>query len=193
MASLLATLRVDSIFSPPRHMRPLTPSSEEQKPIRVPLRRSNAPFFEFTPGLQGVATPPSEKARNFQPSYKFKTELCKNFELKNECVFGDNCCFAHGKEELRSKRELNEFNKTKNCKLFGNGFCAHGSRCTFFHLKPFSESQEILDSFEKRLVLDIEAGKSLLDSIEKEVSEEGNSVFSRILQNKRPALSPINF
>jgi hypothetical protein len=27
---------------------------------------------------------------------KYKTEMCKNWELTGGCVFGDSCSFAHG-------------------------------------------------------------------------------------------------
>ena len=32
----------------------------------------------------------------------YKTQLCRNFELNGMCSFGNVCCFAHGKAELRT-------------------------------------------------------------------------------------------
>ena len=32
---------------------------------------------------------------------RFKTEMCRNFEQKNYCPYGDSCQFAHGKEVRR--------------------------------------------------------------------------------------------
>ena len=31
---------------------------------------------------------------------KYKTEMCKNWELTGNCMFEDNCSFAHGLTEL---------------------------------------------------------------------------------------------
>ena len=47
---------------------------------------------------------------------KKKTELCKNYELYHDCYYGDNCCFAHGIDELREKKiqEQKEIFKKEN-------------------------------------------------------------------------------
>ena len=34
---------------------------------------------------------------------KYKTELCKYYEINGFCKYGDNCAYAHGKENLRTK------------------------------------------------------------------------------------------
>lgn len=34
---------------------------------------------------------------------KYRTELCKFYEINGKCKYGDNCIFAHGKENLREK------------------------------------------------------------------------------------------
>ncbi len=33
--------------------------------------------------------------------FRFKTEFCRNFREKGECIYGNQCQFAHGKAELR--------------------------------------------------------------------------------------------
>eukprot|EP00669_Euglena_mutabilis_P010121 TRINITY_DN4903_c0_g1_i1.p1 TRINITY_DN4903_c0_g1~~TRINITY_DN4903_c0_g1_i1.p1 ORF type:complete len:269 (-),score=41.79 TRINITY_DN4903_c0_g1_i1:1279-2085(-) len=33
---------------------------------------------------------------------KYKTNLCRNWELRGECPYLETCCFAHGQAELRS-------------------------------------------------------------------------------------------
>ena len=64
---------------------------------------------------------------------KKKTELCKNYELYHDCYYGDNCCFAHGLNELRDNSPLPSY-KTKLCKCFTeNGICNFGSRCSYKH------------------------------------------------------------
>ena len=64
---------------------------------------------------------------------KKKTELCKNYELYHDCYYGDNCCFAHGIEELRDNILLPSY-KTKMCKSFiENKTCNFGVRCSYKH------------------------------------------------------------
>ena len=69
-----------------------------------------------------------------QYKMKYKTELCKNYELKGFCKFGNACSFAHGKQELQEKTHLHERYKTKLCKEFHqNGYCSYGIRCQYLH------------------------------------------------------------
>ena len=64
---------------------------------------------------------------------KKKTELCKNYELYHDCYYGDNCCFAHGMDELRDNILLPSY-KTKLCKSFiDNKTCNFGIRCSYQH------------------------------------------------------------
>ena len=64
---------------------------------------------------------------------KKKTELCKNYELYHDCYYGDNCCFAHGMDELRDNNLLPSY-KTKLCKSFiDNKTCNFGIRCSYQH------------------------------------------------------------
>ena len=64
---------------------------------------------------------------------KKKTELCKNYELYHDCYYKDNCCFAHGMDELRDNN-LVPSNKTKLCKSFiENKVCNFGVRCSYKH------------------------------------------------------------
>ena len=96
-----------------------------------------------------------ENRQNQKPEFslnKFKTEKCKNFDLFGECKFGNNCFFAHGKNELRSKTNFSDFYKTKLCRnYFKNGFCHYSSRCQYFHLKPSDAYQELCDSFVNKI------------------------------------------
>ena len=65
---------------------------------------------------------------------KKKTELCKNYELYHACFYKDNCCFAHGIEELR-ENIISPNYKTKSCKSFiDNKVCNFGIRCSYKHI-----------------------------------------------------------
>ena len=66
---------------------------------------------------------------------KWKTEICRYWEMYGECKFGDSCAFAHGDSELK-KRKLTYNYKTKPCKQFFElGYCSYGCRCQFSHKK----------------------------------------------------------
>jgi len=65
---------------------------------------------------------------------KYKTELCKYFEINGYCKYGDNCAYAHGKDNLRSKITNTTAYRTKKCsQFFQNGYCPYGNRCQFAH------------------------------------------------------------
>ena len=72
------------------------------------------------------------EAKDFK--IKYKTELCKFFEIDGKCKYGDKCAYAHGKENLRSKVTNTTAYRTKKCtQFFETGYCPYGSRCQFAH------------------------------------------------------------
>ena len=55
--------------------------------------------------------------------------------MYGECKYGNNCAFAHGDSELKT-RKLSFNYKTKACKQFFElGYCSYGIRCQFSHKK----------------------------------------------------------
>jgi len=77
-----------------------------------------------------------EERRQFVEEYrrKYKTEMCKNWELRGRCKFGDKCCFAHGRKELKVKVLTHTKYKTKPCKQYHQtGYCPYGQRCQYLH------------------------------------------------------------
>ena len=74
---------------------------------------------------------PQEEYNNYQS--KWKTEICRYWEMYGNCKYGENCAFAHGESEL-NQRKLTFNYKTKPCKQFFElGYCSYGSRCQFSH------------------------------------------------------------
>ena len=72
------------------------------------------------------------EAKDFK--IKYKTELCKYYEINGYCKYGDKCAYAHGKENLRSKVTNTTAYRTKKCtQFFEQGYCPYGSRCQFAH------------------------------------------------------------
>jgi hypothetical protein len=59
---------------------------------------------------------------NFTPStphvHKFRTEMCKTYELYGTCKFGDRCSFAHTRTNMMVKTQVSTNYKTKLCKKF---------------------------------------------------------------------------
>lgn len=83
---------------------------------------------------------------------KYKTELCKNFEMRGFCKWGSKCCFAHGAHELRKKKHLNNQYKSKICKHYHrHGYCPYGLRCQYFHIKD--NYDEFLTAFVEKFQL----------------------------------------
>ena len=96
---------------------------------------------------------------------KKKTELCKNWEIYHDCVFKDECAFAHGIEELR--RYSSQSNKCKNrlCKSFNEkSYCLFGKRCNYRHIFK-----------EKRLF----TYQGILNNIANEINAEINKIENK--------------
>ena len=105
---------------------------------------------------------------------KWKTEICRYWEMYGECKYGDNCAFAHGDSELKQKKLTFNY-KTKPCKqYFESGYCSYGPRCQFSHKKENVEKQKNDEV-------------SYLKIIEELLSEEKKDTISHELV-KRPRL-----
>jgi len=92
------------------------------RPIQHQIPQLGQHEMTSSSGLPGMANP------------RFKTEFCRNFREKGECVYGSQCQFAHGKVELRHDVVRHSKYKTKLCqKYWINGWCAYGTRCNFIH------------------------------------------------------------
>ena len=72
------------------------------------------------------------EAKDFK--IKYKTELCKYYEINGYCKYGDKCAYAHGKDNLRSKVTNTTAYRTRKCsQFFEQGYCPYGNRCQFAH------------------------------------------------------------
>ena len=125
-----------------------------------------------------IETEKKEDYNNFKT--KWKTEICRYWEMYGECKFGENCAFAHGDSELK-QRKLTFNYKTKPCKQFFElGYCSYGSRCQFSHRKD-SISGKSDDSKEK------EKDNVSYLKVLKELENDENSVSHELVE--RPRLS----
>ena len=115
----------------------------------------------YYPGNNDIENIYKDDYNNFKT--KWKTEICRYWEIYGDCKFGDNCAFAHGDAELK-KRKMTFNYKTKPCKQFFElGYCSYGSRCQFSHKKE-NENENNDISYLKII-------KEFLSS-EKEISHE---------------------
>ena len=72
---------------------------------------------------------------------EYKTVLCKHWEDDGKCQWGEQCKWAHGKEDLQtgSTRPVmphsgwNSQHKTVLCSKWVEGSCQYGARCMFAH------------------------------------------------------------
>ena len=118
---------------------------------------------------------------------KYKTELCKYYEINGFCRYGDKCAYAHGKENLRLKVTNTSAYRTKKCsQFFEKGYCTYGIRCQFAHQlgsniinNPFDKKMsymKMLETFSK-----IETIKNIKNIAEKPRLQ----VFKEIVSNEK--------
>ena len=122
-----------------------------------------------------------EEFNNFRT--KWKTEICRNWEMYGECKYGNNCSFAHGDSELK-QRKISFNYKTKPCKQFFElGYCSYGIRCQFSHKK----NDFLRDKNEKNGIFCDNNNKiSYLKIIKEFLSDDNNNISLELV--KRPRL-----
>ena len=162
-----------------------TSSQKENLPENIPKKEIEPKIDDEYQGLVYhpqytvfyiIETEKKEDYNNFKT--KWKTEICRYWEMYGECKFGENCAFAHGESELK-QRKLTFNYKTKPCKQFFElGYCSYGSRCQFSHKKEILEGKAN-DSTEKDKI-------SYLKVLD-ELSSDGNQVSHDLIERPRLA------
>ena len=120
------------------------------------------------------------KASDFK--IKYKTELCKFYELTGQCKYGDNCAYAHGKENLRAKVTNTTAHRTKKCiQFFENGYCPYGNRCQFQHqLKNNIVNNPYDTDMSYKKILEIISKFENVRNVKKLVEKPRLSIFKEI-------------
>jgi hypothetical protein len=124
------------------------------------------------------------KASDFK--IKYKTELCKFFEINGHCKYGDHCAYAHGIENLRSKVTNSTAYRTRKCiQFFEYGYCPYGSRCQFKHQL---QSNIINNPYDRKMtykkILDTISKLENVDNIKKLIGKPRLSIFKEIIEDK---------
>ena len=124
---------------------------------------------------------------------KYKTELCKYYEINGFCKFGEKCAYAHGKENLRSKVTNSTAYRTRKCvQFFENGYCPYGNRCQFAH----QLSSNILNNpYDRKMTykktLETISKLENLENMKKLIEKPRLSIFKEIYPNKNLAKSTL--
>ena len=124
------------------------------------------------------------KASDFK--IKYKTELCKFYEINGHCKYGDNCAYAHGVENLRSKVTNSTAYRTRKCNQFyEKGYCPYGSRCQFQHQL---KSNIINNPYDRKMtykkILETISKLENVDNIKKLIEKPRLEIFREIIDNK---------
>jgi len=136
--------------------------------------------YNFDKALYHKENEKTDEFNNFRT--KWKTEICKYWEMYGQCKYGTNCAFAHGDSELK-QRKLSFNYKTKPCKQFFElGVCSYGVRCQFSHKK-----EDYIRQQNEKGIIDINNNQiSYLKIIKEFLSGENNNISHELI--KRPRL-----
>ncbi|KAL3082505.1 hypothetical protein niasHT_030519 [Heterodera trifolii] len=77
----------------------------------------------------------------------YKTAMCQAWLEGRACVYGDQCNFAHGEDELQPlpSNRANPKHKTRICENYTTtGICPFGNRCFFIHPQTEEELDALL-------------------------------------------------
>ena len=152
-------------------------TSEETSPQKKNVKKT---FFKTNKNK----IPFKGEAKDFK--IKYKTELCKYFEINGYCKYGDKCAYAHGKENLRSKVTNTTAYRTKKCvQFFEQGYCPYGNRCQFAHQL---KSNIINNPYDRGMtygkILETISKLENVENIKKLIEKPRLSVFEDLCENK---------
>lgn len=172
-------------FYPNRKFNSTYGGKELQVPERL-MQFNKIPRVEIDDGKRMTF----EQDRNA----RYKTEICRNFKERSNCIYGNQCQFAHGKQELRDSMKSNKY-KTKYCdKYWGTGYCAYGPRCNYLHYEADGTTgNEKLERYEDSSVyeekvensnISVETGDFSSDKSDSFLAETVKEVMNQIEKDK---------
>ena len=108
----------------------VTPSATES--LLLSALRLAVPAAGTDAATDGQWTPATVSGMTVE-SRRYKTELCRAYEERGQCRYGERCQFAHGLAELRAMQRHPKY-KTELCRTYHtSGYCPYGTRCHFVH------------------------------------------------------------
>lgn len=163
--------------------RPFYPKPRREKPRQLLKEDVESPHLSPTK-KKDKKEDKDEKDPDHQ--LKFRTELCKFYEINGLCKFGDGCMFAHGKENLRVKVLKKSGYKKRPCiNFFEHGICMYGNRCQFSHeTKPVNDEEQSHFSY-KAFLSELKLG-NISDEKLKEIKDRPRlDAFKSVVRAKR--------
>ena len=157
-------------------------TSDEMSPEKQNNKNTNNHRHNQTK-KNGNKVPFKGEAKDFK--VKYKTELCKFYEIDGKCKFGDKCAYAHGKENLRSKVTNTTAYRTKKCtQFFETGYCPYGNRCQFAHqLKSNIINNPYEEGMSYTKILEIMSKLENVENIKKLVDKPRLPIFEEICKD----------
>lgn len=127
-----------SSSTPPSSSAPPSSSSSSAPSSKAPSTPT-APKQQPPPAAPAQQPQPEEQQqpRNHHPLYK--TELCRHFNTKQGCSWGDDCNYAHGSDDMNQygkyQQKLERKRRNGLCPyVAANLHCPAGKyRCTYLH------------------------------------------------------------
>ena len=121
--------------------------------------------------------------------------MCKNWVLYKDCYYKDKCSFAHGENELRTKKvDNNTKYKTKICKAFVEKmYCPFGNRCQYRHI--ITEKRILTFSYlNSKFVsdLNLELAKEQKDNSEFDKAISNVHLYSNMVKSRLKVFSNLN-
>ena len=158
--------------------------------IEIPINNLEEKHFLEMENKNNKKTAKKKKKGPFKSTaedfkIKYKTELCKYYEINGYCKYGDSCAYAHGKENLRSKITNTTAYRTKKCsQFFQNGYCPYGNRCQFAHQVS---SNIINNPYDKKMsynkILETISKPENIENIKSLISKDRLPVFQEIVSD----------
>ncbi|CDW78670.1 zinc finger protein [Stylonychia lemnae] len=154
---------------------------EENLGDQSQTQKSSLSVHNFQPNSQ------ADDVSNYQWGFKtkYKTEICRNWELYGYCEFSQSCSFAHGEHELQRKQHVPQNYKTKLCKQYHEHlYCPYGMRCQFLHSEAKSE-QKIDIAYTQKLV----ENAQLINQI---IQQQSQSLIANSNKKNEPNIGTIS-
>ncbi|KAJ1915142.1 hypothetical protein H4219_004475 [Mycoemilia scoparia] len=103
----------------------------------------------------------------------YKTELCSAWIRSGQCKYGEQCRFAHGKNQLRPRTRHPRY-RTELCRTYSaKGACPYGDRCDFLHV--FNQEGRIKSAHDLRSVSTTKQSDAIAESAKKKLARKVTS------------------
>lgn len=130
----------------------------------------------------------------------YKLKLCNLYQKNGKCYRGDNCNYAHGKDDLKEFKKICNFglkchkedckfahpddwnpdDNKKICEYYINGFCKNEDRCNFKHIEDdIKDNNKINEKNDQENQININHINELIEKEEykNNIEEKINSNF----------------